>query len=383
MASILHPLSAESLSPSAYYRELQFRFDGADFVYDETAAAYIVSGYGLAAAVLKSDAFGKPPIRLPLDGTPSGFLPALREAERLMNLHLGSGGGEALADRRKAWARRLAGMEDAAFSASARKAFEGARGRKIDLMDDLFRPYVLRTILGHLGIEDLPDRCVAALIDYVGFLDGRPPSPSSRDGPIAFLELLRDLTPILLARREDIPGGSTLSSMQWVVDAAFVLAAAQESTAFLLGTICLAVEEAGTCVLPGPEDAAALIDEALRYDPPVQLVGRMALRATRIGSLEVREGDRVYCHLGLVHRDPRIFPDPDRFDPARIQPPTLAFGLGSSHCIGATYARRQARAMLDVLTEISGTIQILRQDVTYHASTAAREFSRLPARVGT
>ncbi|MBY0396766.1 MAG: cytochrome P450, partial [Thermoleophilia bacterium] len=99
--------------------------------------------------------------------------------------------------------------------------------------------------------------------------------------------------------------------------------------------------------------ATAFWREALRLHPSNWLMPRRA-RAddTLPGGLRVRAGHDVYISQYLIHHDPRFFPDPERFDPARFEtdPPGrdrfLPFGRGPRSCIGATVAEQVGVALL-------------------------------------
>jgi cytochrome P450 len=58
--------------------------------------------------------------------------------------------------------------------------------------------------------------------------------------------------------------------------------------------------------------------------------------------------------IGSANRDPRQFPDADRFDITRDPNPHVAFGHGPHFCIGAPLARLESRiALTDLLTRMN------------------------------
>jgi cytochrome P450 len=96
--------------------------------------------------------------------------------------------------------------------------------------------------------------------------------------------------------------------------------------------------------------APAVIEETLRYDPPVQLVGRIAAADMTIGGLDVAKGDVMMLLLAAAHRDPAEFDRPDTFDPDRGPLRHLGFGRGAHYCLGAPLARLEAGVALSAVT---------------------------------
>jgi cytochrome P450 len=68
-----------------------------------------------------------------------------------------------------------------------------------------------------------------------------------------------------------------------------------------------------------PELGAAVVEETLRYDAPVQTAGRIASEPITLGALEIERGDVIALLLAAANRDPAAYPDPDRFDPHRAE----------------------------------------------------------------
>ena len=92
----------------------------------------------------------------------------------------------------------------------------------------------------------------------------------------------------------------------------------------------------------------ATIRESLRlYPPAIGVFLRQATEDTEIGGYKIPTGSLVGLSSYVTQRDPRWFPDPERFDPDRFLQPHLdqipsgayfPFGLGPRICIGQSFA---------------------------------------------
>jgi cytochrome P450 len=94
------------------------------------------------------------------------------------------------------------------------------------------------------------------------------------------------------------------------------------------------------------------VEEVLRAEAPVQMVTRITARAREIGGQRFAPGERVLVILGAANRDPRVYPDPDRFDPRREGAPNLAFADGPHTCVGATLSRTETQIALDAFLDL-------------------------------
>jgi cytochrome P450 len=98
------------------------------------------------------------------------------------------------------------------------------------------------------------------------------------------------------------------------------------------------------------------IEEALRWEPPITTVMRVAARDCKLGGLEIPAGTNVGVSVAAANRDPKHYPDPDRFDPARKNIAHLTFGGGPHLCLGMHLARMEAavaiNAVLDRLPDL-------------------------------
>jgi cytochrome P450 len=102
--------------------------------------------------------------------------------------------------------------------------------------------------------------------------------------------------------------------------------------------------------LPSLPLLRAVIAEALRLWPPAySLFLRQATEEVVLGDAVITPGDLVQIVPFSLHRDPRWFADPDRFDPERFLRPAswpayayLPFGTGPRICIGQNFALVEA-----------------------------------------
>ncbi|MEX1104172.1 MAG: cytochrome P450, partial [Dehalococcoidia bacterium] len=99
------------------------------------------------------------------------------------------------------------------------------------------------------------------------------------------------------------------------------------------------------------------IEETLRFESPVQIIPRLALRDVEVGGQEIREGDVVQVFFGAGNRDPEEFREPEQFDVDRDLQQHIAFGLGIHFCLGSPLARLEAKVGINQLLERYTTIE--------------------------
>lgn len=131
-------------------------------------------------------------------------------------------------------------------------------------------------------------------------------------------------------------------------------------------------------------DAPALIpaavEEALRFDAPVQGLFRSTTRAVEVAGTTIPADAPVMLLFGSANRDVRRFPDPDAFDPGRVANEHLGFGAGIHLCLGAPLARLEARIACEVLLERAQVVRPAGK-ATRVDSALLRGFSALPVAV--
>jgi cytochrome P450 len=182
-----------------------------------------------------------------------------------------------------------------------------------------------------------------------------------------------DLTTALVAAR------TALTEDEVVRTLTFVFMAGTDTMINLLtnGTAALlAHPEQADALRDDPRLQTGAVDEVLRYDSPVQFVGRVASADTTIGGVPVLRDGLVIAMLGAANRDPARFPAPESFDIRRTGTTVLSFGGGIHYCAGALLARLEAGTFLPALLERFPALRLAgpprRRGLVY------RGFSHLP-----
>ena len=131
-----------------------------------------------------------------------------------------------------------------------------------------------------------------------------------------------------------------------------------------------------------PQWAEAVVEETLRFDPPVQFTGRVAHEACPVAGHRVPVDKAILVDFAAANRDLEAFTRPDVFDPDRADTSEhLSFSSGIHACLGAPLARLEGATALRMLAarfpnlEAAGGAQ--RQP-----GNALRGFLRYPVRTG-
>lgn len=111
-----------------------------------------------------------------------------------------------------------------------------------------------------------------------------------------------------------------------------------------------------------PKLVNALVEEILRYEPPIDITARLASKDMEIGGCPLKAGQAMTVWLRAANRDPAVFEDPHRFDITRKHRPHIAFGGGAHICIGAPLARLEAQVALVKLFQRFPDLKLARPD---------------------
>ncbi|MSR65677.1 MAG: cytochrome P450 [Verrucomicrobiae bacterium] len=179
----------------------------------------------------------------------------------------------------------------------------------------------------------------------------------------------KDLLSMLLAARDEVTGEG-LNDQQLRNQTVTFLLAGHETTAnaltwtfYLLSQHPSIVRELQTEIatvlgdrVPTLEDLPRLklttmvIQESMRLYPPIWAMERQAIQDDVLGGYQIRAGSSVVISPYVLHRDPKFWRDPERFDPTRFIEPQrvgyMPFGAGPRLCIGSEFAMLEARLIV-------------------------------------
>jgi hypothetical protein len=264
---------------------------------------------------------------------------------------------------------------------AARRLLDAADPTSFDVVRDFARPLALATICDELGVEDdgrtgLVDAALLLVeaIDTPFQMRASKPMPILRRVATGKMRLRRTMRAARLVirvadrtiarppRPDDPPtlasiraaaANGTINTDEATATWLQLLMAGVDTTATLISNAAYAL-----CSHPDQLDRLrqdptlidSAIEEVLRYESPVRMMGRVAHADVEVGGQTIRKGESAIAVMAAANRDPNVFADPDRFDITRpTRPSHVAFGQGIHFCLGAGLARLEARAALPIL----------------------------------
>ncbi|MFD4787423.1 cytochrome P450 [Streptomyces sp. NPDC058459] len=274
-----------------------------------------------------------------------------------------------------------------------------AGGTEIDLVDQFAYPFPVTVICRLLGVprEDEP-RFRSWVDPIVASLD-----PQTRQGgDPEFLKTAQEartqlgmyLAGLMEERTKD-PRGDMLSAlaagkgpdgamtmMEVLSTAVLLLIAGHETTVNLITNGMLTLlrhPEYLQRLREDPELAVNIVEELLRYEPPVQLVPqRTCITDIEVRGVTIPKGSRIWLMLAAGNRDPERFKDPERFDPDRDDLEHLGFGSGIHSCFGAPLARLEAQIALAELVRRLDNPRLVADPPPYRPNAVLRGPRHLP-----
>jgi cytochrome P450 len=216
-----------------------------------------------------------------------------------------------------------------------------------------FRDYLKDSIPAEIGAKptsrDSAEHGIMKIGAHIyGYLAERRQSPRQ--------DILSDMA---LAR---YPDGSEPSLQDLAALGAFLFGAGQDTTNHLIGNgmRLLAIRpELQDALRADPTLIPDFVEEVLRYDGSVKGEGRLCVKTTTVGGVEIKAGTPLLVALLGANRDDRRFDDPDEFKLGRPKAKEhLSFGRGAHTCIGAPLARSEARVTFERLLARLDNIRI-------------------------
>jgi pimeloyl-[acyl-carrier protein] synthase len=173
---------------------------------------------------------------------------------------------------------------------------------------------------------------------------------------------------------------SLLREEQMISLAIFLFIAGQETTSGLISNSILALLRNPLQLEMLRNDrtlTAQSIEETLRYDSTVQLLGRIAGETIQLHDKEIPAGATVTLVIGSANRDEQFFDQPDSFNINRKPNRHLAFGTGKHFCMGDWLARKIAQQAVYSFFTSFREIKLENPEIVYNKNLAIRTPTKL------
>ncbi|MFF4839218.1 cytochrome P450 [Streptomyces collinus] len=265
--------------------------------------------------------------------------------------------------------------------------------REVDLVDQFAYPFPVTVICRLLGVprEDEP-RFRSWVDPLVATLD--PDTRRSADPEFvktaqeARMQLGMYLAGLVEQRtkepRDDVlsdlansrgPDGA-MTMMEVLSTAVLLLIAGHETTVNLITNGMLTLlrhPEVLGRLREDPGLSVRIVEELLRYEPPVQIVPqRTCITDIELRGTTIPKGSRIWLMIAAGNRDPERFKEPDRFDPDREDIQHLGFGSGIHSCFGAPLARLETQIALSELARRLESPRLVEDPPPYRPNAVLR-----------
>lgn len=177
--------------------------------------------------------------------------------------------------------------------------------------------------------------------------------------------------------------GDRLTEEEVVANSIVTMVGGLETTTNLIGNgVLTLVRNPGEMqrLRQDPSLIPAAVEEMLRYESPSQHTGRLAPHDVDLGDKTIRKGQAVMAVMAAANRDPERFPEPDRFDPTRMDNRHLAFGYAAHFCFGAALARVEGTEVFEALIRRLPDLELQPGTLAWRNNLGLRGLIALPVR---
>ena len=175
--------------------------------------------------------------------------------------------------------------------------------------------------------------------------------------------------------------GDKLTQEELFANCVLLMFAGHETTTNLIGHGTLALLHNPEQMRLLQSDAGLIgsaVEELLRFDSPVQKLGRLATADIAIGGKVVEAGELVFLCYGAANRGPEQFSQPNQLDITRPDNRHVAFAHGIHYCLGASLARLEGQIAINTLFTRMPEINLETDDQERNPSTVLRGLQALP-----
>ena len=290
--------------------------------------------------------------------------------------------------------RRLEDMRPRIGAIVERLLDHALQAGSFDVIRDLAKPLPALVISEMLGVPEADQEQMLAWSDaIVGFQATATAVPvraeASGAAIVAFESYFRELLSerlrhpqddLLTALAQAEAEGSRLSESELLSMCTTLYVAGHETTRNLIGNtlVCLFRHpEALEAIRSSPDATAGVIEEALRFESPIQRAWRRVASDVSLHGRRLETGQLVFMMLGAANRDPDHFASPDTFDVSRSPARHIAFGMGVHFCLGAPLARIEGQVALDALARRMPQLRPTSQEFVWNQSIHIRGVKQL------
>jgi cytochrome P450 len=170
--------------------------------------------------------------------------------------------------------------------------------------------------------------------------------------------------------------GQKLTRNQVLSMAILLLIGGVETTTNLLGTTMVELKRHPDVYARVRQDhklIPPLLEEVLRYNPPVHIVFRHSTAPTDIAGVQIPAGSTIMPLLASANRDESKYSNPEGFDIDRkVETPILSFGQGPHFCLGNYLTRMEAKLALQTVLRRFSVLEPVSDQVEWLDSYFAR-----------
>ena len=175
--------------------------------------------------------------------------------------------------------------------------------------------------------------------------------------------------------------GDRLTEGELFANCVLLMIAGHETTTNLIGNGILALlrnPDQQDKLARNPDMIVSAVEELLRYDSPVQKMGRIALADIHIAGKQIKPGDLVCFSFGAANRDSEQFGAPSQLDIERKPNRHLAFGHGLHYCVGAALARLEGQIAINAILNRLPGLRLETEDLEWNRNFTLRGLKSLP-----
>lgn len=293
----------------------------------------------------------------------------------------------------KAWDNRLV---ENTITAHVTRQLDAIKEQSFDVMEEFGQPvpvFVIADIMGipaedYRKLRELGVQMHRSLDLYHSYKDLVTLNEASKQFVAYFRDAINRKTihpdEGLISKLVHSPSRGVLEEKHLISLLIFLFTASEETTANGIGTGLLHLirhPEIYAALRQHPEKISSIVDELLRYDAPVQLLGRIAKKNIEVGGKSIPANANLTLLLGSANRDPNQFKEADQLIPGRTPNPHLSFSTGIHFCLGDWLGKLQMQIALREFVRRFPNIRLATSTLSWKKNLAIRGLKSLPVKV--